>query len=75
MGSAVLQAGRSSDFPNSVLKLQYVHTWNVSKCKGVYLMLVRNDISRFETFRQEQHQPQKGRFAQAREKRFQGAKL
>ena len=32
--SAVLQGGRPADFPKSVLKLQYVHIWTVSNCKG-----------------------------------------
>ena len=33
MGSAVLQGGRSADFPNYVFKLQNVQICTVSKCK------------------------------------------
>ena len=45
MGSAVLQGGRSADFPNYVLKLQNFQIWTVSKCKGVYLLIVRMAFS------------------------------
>ena len=45
MSSAVLQGGRSADFPNYVLKLQNVQIWTVSKCKGVYMLIVRMSYS------------------------------
>ena len=45
MGSAVLQGGRSADFPNYYFKLQNVQIWTVSKCKGVYLLIVRMAFS------------------------------
>ena len=41
MGSAVLLSGRSAVFPNYVFKLQNVQFCNESKCKRVYLMIVR----------------------------------
>ncbi len=41
MGSAVLKVGRSADFPNYVLKQENFQIWTVSKCKGVYLLIVR----------------------------------
>ena len=41
MGSAVLQIGRSADFPKYVFKLQNVQICTVSKCKWVYLLIVR----------------------------------
>ena len=45
VGSAVLLGGRSADFPNYVFKLQNVQFCNESKCKRVYLMIVRMAFS------------------------------
>ena len=45
MGSAVLIGGRSADFTNYVFKLQNVQIWTVSKCKRVYLLIVRMAFS------------------------------
>ncbi len=46
MGSAVLQGGSFSDFPNYVFKLQNFQIWTVSKCKWFYLLIVRMAFSR-----------------------------
>ena len=46
MGSAVLQGGRSADFPNYVFKLQNFLICTVSKCKCVFLLIVRMAFSR-----------------------------
>ena len=51
MGSAVLQGGRSADYPNYVFKLQNVQIWTVSNRKSVYLLIVMSGISMLETFR------------------------
>ena len=40
MGSAVLEGGRFADFPNYVFKLQNFQIWTLSKCKGVFLLIV-----------------------------------
>ncbi len=45
MGSAVQLGGGSADFPNYVFKLQNVQIWTVSKCKRVYLLIVRMAFS------------------------------
>ena len=45
MGSAVQLGCRSADFPNYVFKLQNVQIWTVSKCKSVYLLIVRMAFS------------------------------
>ena len=44
LGSAVLQGGRLLIFINSVFMLQIVLICNVSKCYGVYLLIVINGI-------------------------------
>ena len=44
MGTAILQVRCSVDFPNSLFKVQYVQIWTESKCKGVFLLIVRNGI-------------------------------
>ncbi len=45
MGSAVLLGGRSADFTNYVFKLQNFQIWTVSKCKRVYMLIVRMAFS------------------------------
>ncbi len=45
MGSAVLQGGRSADFPNYVLKLHNIQILTMFKFKGVYLLIVRMAFS------------------------------
>ena len=45
MGSAVLLGGRSTVFPNYVFKLQNFQFCNESKCKRVYLIIVRMAFS------------------------------
>ena len=50
MGSAILQCGRFPDVWNFVLKLRKVQIWAVPNCKGVDLLIVRNDDFRLRKF-------------------------
>ncbi len=44
MCSAVLEVGRSADIYEFCFPAENVQIWTVSKCKGVYLLIVRNGV-------------------------------
>ena len=48
MGSAVLEVGRTADIHELFFKLQNFQIWNVSNCKGVDLLIVRNVIFKLQ---------------------------
>ena len=65
--SAVLDGGRSADIQEFDIMLQNVQICNVSKCNGVYLMIVIHGILAAKSSDKSSTLLQEGRFADAQE--------
>ena len=57
MGSAVLQVGRFADPKESRVQISKRSDMGSEFCKGVDLLILRNRVSGWETFRYEQCRP------------------